>query len=120
MQASGGSRSERERRALEKWQKELAEILLQAQAPALAAADSASTARQVAIRLAGAARSSTLKRHVQMWQRYCEWLMAAYQANWPRTVPMILDFLEELAAEPCGKTVPGAFCATVSFMENAA
>ena len=83
MQASGGSRSERERRALEKWQKELAEILLQAQAPALAAADSASTARQLAIRLAGAARSSTLKRHVQMWQRYCTWLMAAYQANWP-------------------------------------
>ena len=33
---------------------------------------------------------------------------------------MILDFLEELAAEPCGKTVPDAFCATVSFMENAA
>ena len=32
---------------------------------------------------------------------------------------MILDFLEELAAEPCGKTVPDAFCATVSFLENA-
>jgi hypothetical protein len=120
LQASGGSRSERERHALEHWQQKLAGVLIQAHAPALAAADSASSAHQLAIRLAGAARSSTLKRHVQMWQRYCNWLMAAYQVNWPRTVPMILDFLEELAAEPCGKTVPDAFCARVSFMENAA
>ena len=120
IETTGVSRSERERRALEQWQQKLADILLQVKAPALAAADSPSTARQLAIRLAGAARSSTLKRHVQMWQRYCNWLMAAYQVEWPRTVSMILDFLEELAAEPCGKTVPDAFCATVSFMENAA
>ena len=85
LETTGVSRSERERRALEQWQQKLADILLQVKAPALAAADSTSTARQLTIRLAGAARSSTLKRHVQMWQHYCNWLMAAYQVEWPRT-----------------------------------
>ena len=33
---------------------------------------------------------------------------------------MVLDFLEELAAQPCGKTVPEAFCATLQFMERVA
>lgn len=33
---------------------------------------------------------------------------------------MVLDFLEELAAQPCGKTVPEAFLNTMAFMERVA
>ena len=116
---SANNRAEAERTSLERWQRKLATILIDSQAPALVGS-SDQNILQRAMRLAGSARSSTLKKHVQMWHRYRKWLVAAYQQQWPTSAAMVLDLFEELAAQPCGKTVPDAFCVTLQFMEKVA
>ena len=113
------SRADAELSSQLRWQRKLATILIDSCAPALSGA-TGQTGELRALRLAGNTRSSTLKKHIQMWHRYSKWLHAAYQLQWPTTCDMVLDFLEELAAQPCGKTVPEAFCATLQFMERVA
>ena len=113
----GRSRADLEDSQLARWRGKVASILLEASVPALLAVD-ADDAGKLAVRLCGTARASTLKKHVQMWFRYTKWLAAAYNVIWPSQVAMVLDFLEELAAQPCGATVPYAFLCTLSFMER--
>ncbi|CAL1153097.1 unnamed protein product, partial [Cladocopium goreaui] len=113
------SRADAELSSQLRWQRKLATILIDSCAPALSGA-TGQTGELRALRLAGNTRSSTLKKHIQMWHRYSKWLHAAYQLQWLTTCDMVLDFLEELAAQPCGKTVPEAFCATLQFMERVA
>ena len=113
----GRSRADLEDSQLARWRGKVASILLEASVPALLAVDAAD-AGKLAVRLCGTARASTLKKHVQMWFRYTKWLAAAYNVIWPSQVAMVLDFLEELAAQPCGATVPHAFLCTLSFMER--
>ena len=64
-------------------------------------------------------RASALKKHGQMWVRLANWLYAAYNVQWPTHVSMVVDFLEELAARPCGASVPQAFLSTLGYMERA-
>ena len=116
-----GSRTVHEAGQLQRWRSKLACILVAAKAPALRGlCASPEDLEERAARLAGCARTSTIKQRVQMWCRYCKWLRCAYQVDWPSNAAMVLDFIEELAAQPCGHTVPQSFLATLAFMENAA
>ena len=116
-----GSRTVYEAGQLQRWRSKLAGVLVAAMAPALRGlCASPEDLEERAARLAGCARASTIKQRVQMWCRYCKWLRCAYQVDWPSNAAMVLDFVEELAAQPCGHTAPQSFLATLAFMENAA
>ena len=115
-----GSRAAVELEQTQRWRLKFAQILIDANAPALVDVAESKDLQQCAVRLAGSSRFRTLKKHVQMWHRFVKWLSAAYDSTWPTRPCMILDFLEDLAAQPCGKSVPDAFMSTLAYMEKAA
>ena len=100
---------------LARWSSKLASILIEAKVPALQDVADIDLER-FALRLSGSSRASTLKKHVQSWLRYTRWLLASYAVSWPSGVGMVVDFLEDLAARPCGVSVPSAFIGTLTFM----
>ena len=115
-----GSRAAVELEQTQRWRLKFAQILIDANAPALVDVAESKDLQQCAVRLAGSSRFRTLKKHVQNWHRFIKWLSAAYDSTWPTRPCMILDFLEDLAAQPCGKSVPDAFMSTLAYMEKAA
>ena len=117
---SAGSRAELEDKALARWRAKLAAILIDGKVPALVEAIDVAQAERLALRLSGSTRANTLKKHVQLWWRFTKWLRAAYGATWPSSVSMVVDFVDDLAAQPCGVTVPQAFASTLTFMERTA
>ena len=113
------SRAEKELAAVTRWRGKFADILADASVPALRDVP-ADMAHRWALKLAGSSRSRTLKKHIQMWQRYAKWLLASFQVTWPSSEQMVVDFIDELGEQPCGRSVPAAFLATLAFFERAA
>ena len=101
-----GSRAAVELEQTQRWRLKFAQILIDANAPALVDVAESKNLQQCAVRLAGSSRF--------------KWLSIAYDSTWPTRPCMILDFLEDLAAQPCGKSVPDAFMSTLAYMEKAA
>ncbi|CAE7264418.1 Abcg1 [Symbiodinium natans] len=65
-------------------------------------------------------RPSTLRKHVKTWEKFVLWLKGAYDVEWPVAPQQFIDYLEERASEPCGKSVPLALLKTLMFMETSA
>ena len=65
-------------------------------------------------------RAGTLRKHVKVWIRFMDWLVAAFQQNWPDTAEQVALYLETRASEPCGRSVPLSILKTLIFMEHAA
>ena len=70
------------------------------------------------LRAAGAARARTIRARVRTWQRLALWLHAACGVRWPTGTSQVTDYLEERAAETCGRSVPRSVLAALSFMEE--
>ena len=65
-------------------------------------------------------RPSTLRKHVKTWEKFVLWLKGAYNIEWPDAPCHFIDYLEERAAEPCGKSIPLSLLKTLMFMESSA
>ena len=80
------SRAEKELAAVTRWSGKFADILADASVPALRDVPS-DMADRWALKLTGRSRSRTLKKHIQMWQCYANWLLASFQVSWPLQSP---------------------------------
>ncbi|CAE7764855.1 DNAJC17, partial [Symbiodinium necroappetens] len=65
-------------------------------------------------------RPSTLRKHVKTWEKFVLWLKGAYNIEWPEAPCHFIDYLEERASEPCGKSIPLSLLKTLMFMESSA
>ena len=71
-------------------------------------------------RFAKGRRASTLRKHVRTWQRATRFWQAAFGVQWPQHPYHMVAYLENRAAEPCGKQVPASVFKTFMFMEHSA
>jgi hypothetical protein len=69
-------------------------------------------------RIAGGRRISTLKQKLLTLRRLSEWTQAVHGQRFPSRPYMLMDYLEERAAEPCGPSVPSAVWSAVKFIEQ--
>ena len=70
-------------------------------------------------RCAGPTRARTIRARVRQFKKMRDWLFVVHTVVWPQHVGQVLDYLEMLAAEPCGRSVPrSVLAAPLSFVEE--
>ena len=71
-------------------------------------------------RFAKGRRANTLRKHVRTWQRAARFWQFTFGVSWPTHPYHMAAYLENRAAEPCGRTVPMSIFKTFMFMEHSA
>eukprot|EP00971_Amphidinium_carterae_P189197 3755813-Amphidinium_carterae.2 len=66
----------------------------------------------------GSARCRTIRGYVRRVVKMRLWLLASVQKSWPSELTEVISYLNELAMEPCGRTVPRGIVAALSFFET--
>ena len=112
------AREKIEAEELSRWAAVLAKEITELGLPRALAADLSSDPRRSLLRAIGASRFRTIRARVRKWQTMRKWLMATFQCNWPAHAGQVVDYLEALATEPCGRTVPRSVIQGLSFMEE--
>ena len=98
----------------EKWLKELRHLIT------VGAGGSSDEVEAITRRVGKGRRAGTLRKHVKVWVRFMDWLVASFQLHWPSSAAQVALYLETRASEPCGKSVPLSILKTLIFMEHAA
>ena len=104
------ARADAESSELERWRKALVRELKKASMPICASASYALDSQAVLEASAGTVRASTLRRHVREWCKFSAWIFAVEGSNFPSHLGLLLNYIEELAQEPCAKTRCRLFC----------
>ena len=100
----------------DRWIKELASLMEEADLPAVAAGGWEGLRT---VRIGKGRRASTLRKHVKTWTRVRSWLISAFGVPWPTHAAQFALYLESRAMEPCGKSIPVSIYKTLMFMEHA-
>ena len=98
----------------EKWLKELRHLIT------VGAGGNSDEVEAITRRVGKGRRAGTLRKHVKVWVRFMDWLVASFQLHWPSSAAQVALYLETRASEPCGKSVPLSILKTLIFMEHAA
>jgi len=116
--AEDGARAKRELEERERWVQRLAEILQREGLPRAVAAQDSLDPEGSLRRCAGASRARTLRAHVRHVERLREWMFAVHQRTWPGTPAQLGDYLEDLVAGGCRRTVPKSVVQAFSYVEE--
>jgi hypothetical protein len=111
-------RLELERTEQDRWARELASIVEEAQLPAAEEASLASAPEAVMAVLGGSRRPSTLRMRVRTWRKIRFWLLQVSGTPWPAHVGQMLDYLQAAVAATCARTWPGQVAASLAFLET--
>ena len=112
------ARADAEASELERWRKALVRELKKASMPICASASYALDSQAVLEASAGTVRASTLRRHVREWSKFSAWVFAVEGSNFPSHLGLLLNYIEELAQEPCARTRLQAVLSSVIFFER--
>jgi hypothetical protein len=102
----------------DRWAGELARELDDLKLPRSVQASLTADPRRSMLRAIGATRCRTVRARLRKWQAFRRWLLATHGVSWPRHVGHLIDYLECLASEPCGRTIPRSVVLAVAFMED--
>eukprot|EP00435_Cladocopium_sp_Y103_P055393 s1069_g18.t1 len=78
------------------------------------------TGRTMASRAMAGFRTLAIRKHVKVWERYMDWLVATTGLSWPTKAYHLQEYMRVLAEEPNDHAVPRSFWRTLRFMEEAA
>lgn len=59
-----------------------------------------------------------VRKHVKVWERYVDWLVATYEASWPEKLYHFQDYLVVRSMKPCDDGVLHSMWRTLKFMEE--
>ena len=123
--AAGADENQREsieKDERERWVRELVHILRQGGAPVMDEifVEGADPIPVPTRRFAKGRRAGTLRKHVRTWQRAMRFWQFTFGTHWPQHPYHVVAYLENRAAEPCGRTVPMSIFKTIMFMEHSA
>ena len=93
-----------------RWVRELRRQLMEGDCPAVRDED---LCRDLTRRFGKGRRASNLRDKLSMW------MLGTFKHKWPESPSEACRYLECLADEPCGRTVPNSIFKTLMFMENA-
>ena len=112
-----------ERQERDRWVAELVEVLIEVDLPVVAAARSSLDPAAALRRCAGGRRGRTLRQRIRSFRKFLRWTSAAgYDVTgvFKDGGDIVLaDYLNALADEPCGRTVPQTVVDSVAFFEGA-
>ncbi len=117
--ATGGTAAGTENALREKYLEELADVLLELDAPVVRQVGQASDVRAALKLTAGGRRARTLRTRLRGWRAFARWLGPAKGERYPTAWSSVLEYAQERAREPCGRqSLLGLFWA-VAFIERA-
>ena len=114
-----GGRAEAEARELQRWRKVLAQMLKEMGMPICRHAMYVNNADRVLETAAGNTRASTLRQRIRECKRFSSWCMVLQAKPWTSDPGPLVDYLEELAAQPCARTKLKSVLAAVALLEKA-
>ena len=107
-----------ERAELQRWRDQLVELLLEAKTPMAQQAQLASNPQATVSACLGSMRASTIRKRVREWRNLRAFSLGLDGCPWPKHVGVVLDYLQDRIAEPCGGTVPEEVLEALAFMEK--
>jgi hypothetical protein len=112
-------RADIERGERERWLEQVVSIIKEAVLPVVAFA-SLSTSPELALKhVAGVRKANTLRARVRAWSRVRLWLLMVFLTPWPQHVGQMMDYLFDLQAGGCSRTVPRSIFLALLFFETA-
>ena len=69
-------------------------------------------------RWGGRSRAKTIRMRIRTWHEVRAYLVVRDGAPWSKDAVLVMDYLEVLAAEPCGRTVPRSVLQALAFGED--
>ncbi|CAE7250261.1 HET-E1 [Symbiodinium sp. CCMP2592] len=112
------ARADAEATELRRWRQALAKELKRAGMPVCSMASYALDSQAVLEASAGTLRASTLRRHVREWSKFSAWFFAVEGTVFPTHLGILMNYVEELAQEPCARTRLQSVLSAVIFFER--
>ncbi|CAE7839369.1 HET-E1 [Symbiodinium sp. CCMP2592] len=112
------ARADAEAAELRRWRQALAKELKRACMPVCSMASYALDCQAVLEASAGTLRASTLRRHVREWSKFSAWFFAVEGTVFPSHLGLLMNYVEELAQEPCARTRLQSVLSAVIFFER--
>ncbi|CAE7733651.1 HET-E1 [Symbiodinium sp. CCMP2592] len=112
------ARADAEAAELRRWRQALAKELKRAGMPVCSMASYALDSQAVLEASAGTLRASTLRRHVREWSKFSAWFFAVEGTVFPTHLGILMNYVEELAQEPCARTRLQSVLSAVIFFER--
>lgn len=104
----------------DKWLSEASNLLTVAGFPIAVQIHSHPNPDRLLKRLAGDRKASTIHKRVLVLRKVVNWMQSSFNIHWPRTWMDIVDYLNDLADQPCGPSVPQSVLNGIDFLESMA
>ncbi|CAE8672430.1 unnamed protein product [Polarella glacialis] len=102
----------------QRWNQRVCEIIIRNDLPVLMVASTSLDPDRALANCTGRARAKTLRKKVRTWLVIENWLLATFGVGWPAYASQVVDYIEDRAAEPCGKTVPATAISALRYFEK--
>ena len=96
----------------------LVHIVILCELPAAKLLSASVAPDRLAARMGAGKRVSTLEGQIRQYNRMKDFMTAVFGLVWPKTLIQVIDYIMELADQPCGPTVPPAVLSMLSFLEG--
>ena len=100
-----------------RWTRELVDIIIESKHPLVNMANTTKDPEGTMMRCVGSLRSSTIRKRVRTWRRVRLYTLITHGVSWPAHAGQVVDYLDELAQEPCRATVPRSVLQSLAFIE---
>ena len=115
------ARGTAERQEKERWQSEVARLILEDKLPAAQTVSQSADPLALLRRSTGGRRPRTLRQRVRSYVRIRQWMLSSGYDGFPRGdqgLARFLDFLHERSLEDCPRTLPQSLLLGLSFFEE--
>ncbi|CAE8620642.1 unnamed protein product [Polarella glacialis] len=102
----------------QRWNLQVCQIVIRNDLPVLKVAATSLDPDRALANCTGRARSKTLRKKVRTWLVIENWLKATFGLEWPTLASQMVDYSEDRATEPCGRTVPATAISALRYFEK--
>ncbi|CAE8676146.1 unnamed protein product [Polarella glacialis] len=102
----------------QRWNLQVCQIVIRSDLPVLKVAATSLDPDRALANCTGRARSKTLRKKVRTWLVIENWLKATFGLEWPTLASQMVDYIEDRATEPCGRTVPATAISALRYFEK--
>ncbi|CAE8728235.1 unnamed protein product [Polarella glacialis] len=102
----------------QRWNLQVCQIVIRCDLPVLRVAATSLDPDRALANCTGRARSKTLRKKVRTWLVIENWLKATFGLEWPTLASQMVDYIEDRATEPCGRTVPATAISALRYFEK--
>ena len=102
----------------QRWARKISQIIIHCDFPAAQFLQTSIAPERYMDKLSGGKRGSTLAQKVRSFYKLRDWMNAAFSKDFPTREVEVMDYLLDLADQPCGPSVPKSTVGTISFFEE--